>query len=138
MVHALLDRERIDEPPASYIHRVGEVFATFARDTQDSGNVSYGVRIGHERYFVKTTGDPDDPESYLRHADRGALLRNAARLADSVRHPSLPRLYQTVESDGHGPMLVYAWVQGELLGGPRSGARCLLPAGWQRRCAPGW
>jgi serine/threonine-protein kinase len=108
----------------------GEFFGTF--DTQDSGNVSYGVRIGERRYFVKTPGRVDAPE----HATRVARLRNAVAVATSCAHRALSVLDHVIESET-GPLLVYDWFDGELLGVPRvrrddpasSFARfCALPA----------
>src|SRR5215207_6895723 len=93
----------------------GEVFATF--DTQDSGNVSYGVRIGERRYFVKTAGRVDDPTPPLDHAARVALLRNAIVIARSSTHGALPVLHEVIESPA-GPLLKYEWFDGELLGVP--------------------
>jgi serine/threonine-protein kinase len=104
--------ERIGGPAPAYLAAVGTVFARF--DQQDSGNLSYGVEIGGERVFVKTSGRPDDPAPVSSHAERNALLRNAIRLARAYRHPALPRLRQVVESPD-GPLLVYDWVDGELL-----------------------
>ena len=89
----------------------GEVFATF--ETQDSGNVSYGVRIGERRYFVKTPGRVDDPE----HATRVTWLRNAVKIATSCAHGALSVLDHMIESET-GPLLVYDWFDGELLGVP--------------------
>ena len=92
-----------------------EVFAVFDAATQDSGNVSYGARVGADRFFVKTAGSPDDSRPFLRHGDRVALLRNAARLARTVSDPALPALRNVVESV-EGPLLVYDWVDGDLIG----------------------
>lgn len=104
------------EEPESYLARVGEIFARF--DRQDSGNLSYGVEVDGVRYFVKTAGRPDNATSFLGHEARVALLHNAVRLARRYSHPALPRLHQVVGS-AHGPMLVYDWADGELLGVPR-------------------
>jgi len=114
-----MDCDVINEQPEHYLRSVGMVFAEFSALTQDSGNVSYGVQIGAERYFVKTAGWPDDPRPFLNHAARVALLRNAVRLSESCHHPTLPRLYRVIESPS-GPMLVYQWLEGELLGAPRA------------------
>lgn len=119
MPRTLLDCNVINEPLEQYLRAVGTVFAEFGDLTQDSGNVSYGVRVAAERYFVKTAGRPDDPHPFLKHPARGALLGNAARLAASCRHPALPRLYRVIESPA-GPVLVYQWLDGELLGVPRA------------------
>ena len=90
---------RVSSSPREFIAGVGEIFAVFDYRTQDSGNASYGVEVGGRRYFVKTAGDPDDDDSArLNHAERVGLLRNAAELARSVRHPALPKFHGVVES----------------------------------------
>src|SRR5690554_4606360 len=114
MKHPLLDQEAIVSHPVLYLDSVGSVFAEFGARTQDSGNVSYGVEVDGERYFIKTAGDPADRRPRLTHPERVSLLRNAARLARSCSHPALPRLFRVIESP-IGPMLVYEWVDGELL-----------------------
>jgi serine/threonine-protein kinase len=101
--------------PRDYLASVGEVFATFDSRTQDSGNVSYGVAAGGRRWFVKTAGSPA-AEAFLNHAQRMELLENAQRVAASLTHPALPTLHNVLPS-AWGPMLVYDWVPGELLGG---------------------
>jgi serine/threonine-protein kinase len=118
MAHPLLDREAIDRSPEVYLRGAGELFALFARG-QDSGNHSYGVAVAGERFFVKSAGPPDQPHPVLTHAGRVALLRNAARLHATFRHPLLPALRRVIESP-HGPLLVYDWATGELLGVPRA------------------
>ena len=117
MPHVLLDCDVIDQPAEQYLRSVGTVFAEFDDRTQDSGNVSYGIEIEMERYFVKTPGRPDDPRPVLDHPARVALLRNAVRLRQSFNHSALPRLCRVIESP-FGPLLVYEWLDGELLGVP--------------------
>ena len=112
--HPLLDVKRIEQEPDVYLNAVGSVFAMFDERSQDSGNVSYGVQIAQDRYFVKTAGHPDDPNPFLSHSERVSLLRNAVQLRRSCNHPTLPPLHQVIESP-HGPLLVYQWVDGELL-----------------------
>src|SRR5262245_29996172 len=114
-----MDCEFINEQPEQYLRSVSTVFAEFGALTQDSGNVSYGVQIGAERYFVKTAGRPDGPRSFLNHAARVALLRNAVRLSESCHHHTLPRLFRVIESPS-GPLLVYQWLDGEPIGAPRA------------------
>ncbi|MEU4193774.1 hypothetical protein AB0E69_17880 [Kribbella sp. NPDC026611] len=112
--------------PVDYLDRLGTIFARFT--TQDSGNFSYGVETADTRYFVKTAGDPSDPTPYLDFDDRVALLRTAVELARSVQHPALPTLHAVIESAA-GPMLVYEWRDGELLGPPATRERFrVLPA----------
>jgi serine/threonine protein kinase, bacterial len=106
--------EQITEPPGDFLRRIGRVFAEFGEKTQDSGNVSYGVEIAGERHFVKTAGDPADTRWVLPHAQRIALLGNAVDLRRSCDHPALPILHHVIGSP-HGPMLIYEWLEGELL-----------------------
>lgn len=102
----------VSEPPAEVLAAAGDVFAVFGPQTQDSGNISYGVLTSGERLFVKTT-DPD-ASVYLPYAERVALLRNAVLLNERCGHPLIPELLNVIESEA-GPMLVYRWVEGELL-----------------------
>jgi serine/threonine-protein kinase len=114
---SLLGSASTDLPPIDFLRSLGVVFAEFSR-TQDSGNISYGVRIGDDRYFVKTAGNLED-KPYLDHAERTALLRHAIRFYGNVSHPIVPPLLHVTES-AHGPMLVYPWCDGELLGVSRA------------------
>src|SRR5262245_46398170 len=85
-------------PAARFVAAHAEIFAVFDAATQDSGNVSYGVRVGEERLFVKTAGEPGDSKPFRAHEDRLARLRNAVRLARLVPHEAVPRLRNVVES----------------------------------------
>lgn len=110
----------ISETPSSperFLNQVGRVFAKFDEHTQDSGNVSYGVEAEDTRFFVKTAGVPTG-EAFLTHDERVFWLRNAARLSGVFRDPALPCLLNLIESS-QGPMLVYEWVDGDLIGVPR-------------------
>ena len=112
--HPLLDVENIEQTPDVYLNAVGSVFAVFDERSQDSGNISYGVQTTQGRYFVKTAGYPDDPNPFLSHSERVSLLRNAIRLRRSCDRRTLPPLHQVIESPT-GPLLVYQWVDGELI-----------------------
>lgn len=103
-----------DSNALALLEGAGHVFATFDERTQDSGNISYGVEVDDQRYFVKTAGRPDDTKPYFDHTNRVASLRNAVRLAQSASHRTLPKLHQVIESPT-GPMLVYDWVEGDLV-----------------------
>ena len=122
----------IDVLPATYLNHLGTIFTRFT--TQDSGNISYGVRTATRKYFVKTAGDPADPAPYLDFDGRVALLRNAAALAESVVHPALPALHAVIESPA-GPLLVYDWRIGEHLGTNRDDPASALPT---LRSSPPW
>jgi serine/threonine-protein kinase len=90
----------------------GRVFARF--DRQDSGNISYGVHSGDTRYFVKTAG-LESSAAVLGRDQRIALLRNAIEIARSCTHPLLVPLRRVIESPD-GPLLVYDWFDGDLVG----------------------
>jgi len=109
----LLTATHTNRTAQAFVAQHAEVFAVF--DAQDSGNVSYGARVGEERLFIKTAGAPGDHRPYLRHDARVALLHNAARLARAVSDPALPALRNIIES-AEGPLLIYDWVDGELVG----------------------
>ena len=111
----MIDTTRLDA--RGFLESVGDIFAAFDARTQDSGNVSYGVVVDGARYFVKTAGDPSVHGSLLDHAGRVAVLENAVALAYSVQHRCLPKLLKVVSS-ATGPMLVYEWVEGDLIGVP--------------------
>jgi len=99
---------------AAYVAR-GAVFRTFESPEVDSGNISYGIRVGPRSYFVKTAGSVDTVCA-LGHPDRITLLRNAVRLHQACRAPGLASLLNVIEATD-GPLLVYEWVAGESLGG---------------------
>lgn len=103
---------KIDEQPADYLKSAGEIFAVF--DTQDSGNISYGVSIDGHRYFVKTAGDPDDTKPFSPAVARQEAVRRAGRLAAEVEHDVLPAYHGLIETPW-GPALVFDWREGDHL-----------------------
>jgi len=106
-VTGLLAVRRTGLAPDAFVARHARVFRRF--DAQDSGNVSYGVEAGGARFFVKTAGSP--------HGERIARLRNAVRLRREAPDCAMPALRNVVESRA-GPLLVYAWAEGEVLWTP--------------------
>jgi serine/threonine protein kinase, bacterial len=114
----LLEVSSTGHTPDRFLGDVGTIFATFDERTQDSGNVSYGVEAGGTRFFVKTAGFPSNSVP-LPHEARVAWLRNAIRLSATLRDPALCQLRNVIET-AHGPMLVYEWASGELIGVPRA------------------
>ncbi len=114
MNHQLLDIESINQAPGDFLSEIGHLFAVFDEHSQDSGNISYGIKSARQRFFVKTAGVPADPRPFLPHQERVALLRNAIRMRGSCAHAALPQLHNVIESP-HGPMLVYDWLEGDLL-----------------------
>lgn len=112
----LLTTTRTDLPAADFVERCSNAFDA---TTQDSGNISYGVRASGQRLFVKTAGNPEDSRPLLPHSERVAVLRNAIRLSRSVSDGALPVLHNVVEA-ADGPLLVYEWAEGELVGVSRA------------------
>ncbi|GAA4549370.1 serine/threonine protein kinase [Streptomyces collinus] len=104
--HPLLDATEV---PATepYLRTVGAVFRAFRE--QDSGCVSYGVRLANgERWFVK-------------EATTAAARRSLARawtFHRAVRHPAVvPQLHRFAVRSG-GPAVVMPWCPGEILHHP--------------------
>ncbi|MEM7336291.1 MAG: hypothetical protein AAF490_29695, partial [Chloroflexota bacterium] len=114
MKHPLLGTQKIEQMPEPYLAEHGRIFASFGENTQDSGNISYSVQIGEERFFVKTAGFPNDPKPLLKHPERVALLETAVTISNICSHTALVNLHHVVQSP-HGPMLIYEWVAGELI-----------------------
>jgi serine/threonine protein kinase len=110
----LVDINQSDLPTRALLRSAGRVFAVFDHQTQDSGNVSYGVDTGAGRFFVKTAGSGTEA-AVLSHQERIALLRNAVRLHRTVFHPLLPTLRNVIECQD-GPALVFDWIDAELVG----------------------
>ena len=117
-----------DLEPPDILAAAGDVFANF--DQQDSGNISFGVAIEDNRFFVKTAGPSASPGLPLRHADRVALLANAERLARSVSHPAMT-VFEGSMPSAWGPILIYRWANGEHLHARRD-RRNDPDTAWQR------
>jgi serine/threonine-protein kinase len=100
--HPLLDAQEIDGDVGAYLRRIGRVFRVF--DRQDSGYVSYGVELADERWFVKTAGAVATVEP----------LRRAIAFHGAVAHPAIVPLRRVLDAAG-SPVLVYPWVDGEVL-----------------------
>ncbi|HWD37568.1 MAG TPA: hypothetical protein VG944_01855 [Fimbriimonas sp.] len=115
-MHPILELARTGQPPRAFLESVGVIFATFDERTQDSGNASYGIEVEGAKYFVKTAGKPS--RAHLERHERIGLLRNGAGLNQQCPHPAMPKLHNVIESP-EGPMLIYDWVEGELLGVPK-------------------
>jgi hypothetical protein len=101
--HPLLDAGYLDDVPA-VLAAAGEVFRVF--DQQDSGCVSFGVRIAAQRWFVKTATT----------SAAAASLRQAVRVHESLRHPAVVApVHALATGPQRWPALVYPWVDGEVL-----------------------
>jgi serine/threonine protein kinase len=94
----------------AYAHEVGSVFAAFL--LQDSGCRAYGVAVDGERWFLK---GPVEPRAV-------ASLARAVAVHARVAHPAIIPLHGRVTTPT-GVVLVYPWVDGEVLSGPPVDAR---------------
>ena len=108
---------RTDLALDAFARDVGEVFASFLE--QDSGCREYGVELGGERWFLKAAVEPRAVAS----------VEGAIRFHTHVRHDAIIPLRRVVGGPS-GPVLVYPWVDGEVLYGPGA------PDGRTRRLDP--
>ncbi|MGW2602269.1 serine/threonine protein kinase [Streptomyces klenkii] len=102
--HPLLDFSRTSSVSVeARLDRIGRIFAAFR--SQDSGCVSYGVRLADgERWFVK--------EAVTRDARRS--LDRARAFHQAVRHPAIvPQVHRIALRDGWA--VVMPWRDGEVL-----------------------
>jgi serine/threonine protein kinase len=102
MPHPLTAIDRVDAGIEDHLASIGEVFRAFR--AQDSGCVSYGVRVQGRPWFVK-------------HARGGVGLeqvRSALRFHAVFRHPNVPALRGSFET-ADGLAIVHDWVPGEVL-----------------------
>ncbi|MDX2834846.1 serine/threonine protein kinase [Streptomyces scabiei] len=110
--HPLVDVDRIEEPLAAYLARIGDVFRVFGK--QDSGCRAYGVRLPGrgERWFVKAA---------VAAVGRRSLER-AWDFHRAVRHPVIvPQGHRITLRDG--PAVVMPWLDGEVLYDPAERGR---------------
>jgi len=107
---------------------LGPVFQRFTEATQDSGNLAYGVRVGDERYFIKTAGT--ETSGPARLSQRVGWLRDAAAMHSWVQHRALPPLLAVVDTET-GPALVYPWLDAVQL----RGKEAILNRFWRRPLA---
>ena len=84
MSHPLLDSKITEQAPSTFIREIGQVFSVFDEHTQDSGNISYGVKVDQQRFFVKTGGKPVDPRPFPFSRAKGSIT--------SIRDPSSAQL----------------------------------------------
>jgi serine/threonine-protein kinase len=98
--------ERLDDDVHGHLSQLGEVFVEIPN--HDSGNTSWGVRIGDDRWFVK----------YAPHMEGVVWLLTAQRFHAAVRHDAIVPLERLVPVTGGGMAAVYRWVDGEILNDP--------------------
>lgn len=98
--------ERLEENVRDHLSRLGEVFVEIP--DHDSGNTSWGVRKGEDRWFVK----------YAPHMEGVVWLLTSQRFHQAVQHNAIVPLERLVAVEGGGRAAVYRWVDGEILNDP--------------------
>jgi serine/threonine-protein kinase len=96
----------------SFLSKYGKVFKVF--DSQDSGNICFGIKNGDKKYFVKFAGAPKN--NYIANRDSGAideksavkLLKQAVPLYKELAHPALIK-FISAEDIGGGYAAVFEW-----------------------------
>ena len=81
---SLLHDTHTSEAPEAFLDQQGTVFARFGIDTQDSGNISYGVQVDDRRFFVKTASAPSDVPAVKQTVASEKTADSGARAAPSA------------------------------------------------------
>ncbi|WP_391118319.1 serine/threonine protein kinase [Psychrobacillus sp. L3] len=88
-----------------------DVFTIF--DQQDSGNISFGIMVNDERYFIKYAGARNleytgDLQAAIKR------LKEAREVYQHINHPLLIHFIETFQTEqGYG--LKFKWVDGECM-----------------------
>ena len=94
-----------------FLSKYGRMFCTF--DQNDSGNISFGLDDGKERYFVKVAG-LETTEFRGSPKDAVRSLERAMPLYTELRHPNLIELTDHYRLDGMY-IAVFRWSEGDCL-----------------------
>lgn len=95
----------------SWLQAFGKVFAVF--DQNDSGNISFGVARGKEKFFMKVAGI-GTAESIRTKEEAILALKSAMSVYETIRHPHL------IELVWHGSLddlyiSLFKWADGDCL-----------------------
>lgn len=95
----------------SWLKSLGTVFTVFSQN--DSGNISFGINSGHEKWFVKVAGLKTS-ESIRTTAEAVEALKSAIAIYENIKHPNLIELVK------HYPLedtyiAIFKWVEGDCL-----------------------
>lgn len=95
----------------SFLSKYGRLFCVF--DQNDSGNISFGVKAGNTKYFIKVAG-AKTAESDRDTQESVEILKNAIILYETLKHPSLIELAEHYE---HKDLYiaVFKWSEGDCL-----------------------
>lgn len=91
-----------------WIHKFGEVFCVF--DSQDSGNISFGVEKDGDKKFIKYAGA--NPINYKGEPEEAILkLKKARTVYEKLENPHLVKLVDYLEME-KGYLHLYEWFDG--------------------------
>ncbi|WMJ85624.1 hypothetical protein [Anaerocolumna sp. MB42-C2] len=100
-----------EEHDFSWLKSFGKVFAVFAQN--DSGNISFGVDNGEDKYFIKVAG-LKTIESIRTQQEAIAALKAAMPIYEDINHKNLIRLVKHY-SLGEIYVAVFKWTDGDCL-----------------------
>lgn len=100
-----------EEHDFSWLKSFGKVFAVFAQN--DSGNISFGVDNGEEKYFIKVAG-LKTIESIRTQQEAIAALKAAMPIYEDINHKNLIKLVKHYTL-GEIYIAVFKWADGDCL-----------------------
>lgn len=95
----------------SWLKSLGTVFAVFSQN--DSGNISFGVNDGHEKWFVKVAG-LRTLESVRTEAEAVEALKSAMAIYKDIKHQNLIQLVKHYQLED-AYIGIFKWAEGECL-----------------------
>lgn len=95
----------------SFLSKHGKVFCAF--DKNDSGNISFGIKHGSIKYFIKIAG-ANTAESCRDTHEAVEVLKNAMPLYEILKHPALIELVEHYEFEDLY-IAVFKWAEGDCL-----------------------
>jgi serine/threonine-protein kinase len=100
-----------EEHDFSWLASLGNVFYVFAQN--DSGNISFGINDGKEKYFVKVAG-LKTIESVRTPEESFTFLKEAMTIYEDIKHPNLIELVKHY-SLGDIYIALFKWADGDCL-----------------------
>lgn len=100
-----------EEHNFSWLKSFGNVFAVFAQN--DSGNISFGVDNGKDKYFIKVAG-LKTIESIWKKQEAIAALKAAMPIYEDINHKNLIKLVEHYTL-GEIYIAVFKWIDGDCL-----------------------
>ena len=95
----------------SFLSKYGKMFCVF--DQNDSGNISFGVKDGEIKYFIKVAG-AKTAESFRETKEAVEALKNAMPIYEILKHPNLIQLIEYYEHEDLF-IAVFKWAEGDCL-----------------------